>query len=96
VTASIAAVWLAFRLGAETVTRRFALSLLAAVVMGLAITGMHYTGMAAANFDPAAICAVSSRYDVDNRHLAYVIAGTMLAILGLALGLPAVLSRRPA
>jgi PAS domain S-box-containing protein len=42
--ASIAALWLAFR---TTVTRQ---RLLAAVVMGSAISGMHYTGMAAATF----------------------------------------------
>jgi PAS domain S-box-containing protein len=42
--ASIAALWLAFR---TTVTWQ---RLLAAVVMGSAISGMHYTGMAAARF----------------------------------------------
>jgi PAS domain S-box-containing protein len=42
--ASIAALWLAFR---TTVTWQ---QLLAAVVMGFAISGMHYTGMAAATF----------------------------------------------
>jgi PAS domain S-box-containing protein len=42
--ASIAALWLAFR---TTVTWQ---RLLAAVVMGCAISGMHYTGMAAATF----------------------------------------------
>ena len=42
--ASIAALWLAF---STTVTWQ---RLLAAVVMGVAISGMHYTGMAAATF----------------------------------------------
>src|SRR5260370_9869004 len=42
--ASIAALWLAFR---TTLTWQ---RLLAAVVMGSAISGMHYTGMAAATF----------------------------------------------
>jgi PAS domain S-box-containing protein len=46
--ASIAALWLAFR---TTVTWQ---RLLAAVVMGFAISGMHYTGMAAATFIPHA------------------------------------------
>lgn len=47
--ASIAALWLAFR--TTVIWQR----LLAAVVMGTAISGMHYTGMAAATFiaDPA-------------------------------------------
>src|SRR5882724_2494839 len=42
--ASIAALWLAFRTAA--LWQRF----LAAIVMGIAISGMHYTGMAAATF----------------------------------------------
>jgi NO-binding membrane sensor protein with MHYT domain len=42
--ASIAALWLAFRMAAHW--QRF----LAAVIMGVAISGMHYTGMAAAVF----------------------------------------------
>jgi PAS domain S-box-containing protein len=42
--ASIAALWLAFR---TTMTWQ---RLLAAIVMGIAISGMHYTGMAAATF----------------------------------------------
>jgi PAS domain S-box-containing protein len=47
--ASIAALWLAFR--TTVIWQR----LLAAVIMGSAISGMHYTGMAAATFfaDPA-------------------------------------------
>ena len=44
VTAATAAFWLAFR------TRRTWERLLASVVMGFAIAGMHYTGMAAAEF----------------------------------------------
>jgi PAS domain S-box-containing protein len=44
--ASIAALWLAFR----TTTARISQEFLAAVIMGFAISGMHYTGMAAATF----------------------------------------------
>jgi NO-binding membrane sensor protein with MHYT domain len=42
--ASIAALWLGFRTAAQWQR------LLAAVVMGMAISGMHYTGMTAAVF----------------------------------------------
>ena len=35
---------------------RFALQMLAAVVMGIAICGMHYTGMAAASFPEGTVC----------------------------------------
>lgn len=93
VGASIAAVWLAFTLREEGMRRRATFTVLAAVVMGLAIAGMHYTAMAAANFDPAAICAVSSRFDVDNERLAYGIAGTVLTILGVTLLMPALAPR---
>ena len=96
VTASTVAVWLAFRLRVEDLPRRLAYTVLAAVVMGFAIAGMHYTAMAAANFDANAICAVSGRLDVDNERLAYGIAGAVLLVLGLTLALPATLGRKPA
>jgi NO-binding membrane sensor protein with MHYT domain len=52
--ASCAALWLARRLGnVSTLTGRLAKGA-AAGVMGVAISGMHYTGMAAARFAPAA------------------------------------------
>ncbi|AVP59017.1 MHYT domain-containing protein [Pulveribacter suum] len=44
VAAACAALWLAFR------TRKLALRGLAALVMGVAVCAMHYTGMAAADF----------------------------------------------
>jgi len=44
VAAASAALWLAFR------TRGFAVRLAAALVMGVAVCAMHYTGMAAADF----------------------------------------------
>lgn len=53
VGAAGAALWIAFMLrGGERGNTR--LRMLAALVMGLAITGMHYTGMAAARFPGAA------------------------------------------
>jgi diguanylate cyclase len=61
---------------------------LAAVAMGLAITGMHYTGMAAASFDANAICAVPGAFDVDNARLALGIAASVLAILSMAILAP--------
>ncbi|MGH7476199.1 MAG: MHYT domain-containing protein [Longimicrobiales bacterium] len=48
VTASGAALWLTFRLRSEA--GRYGLRIGAAVLMGVAIAGMHYTGMAAASF----------------------------------------------
>jgi signal transduction histidine kinase len=58
VGASVAALWLAFQLKREQRTWSWR-ALGSAVLMGAAIAGMHYTGMAAASFTPA---PVSSEY----------------------------------
>src|SRR5882672_9781219 len=50
VAASFAALWLFFRLRKGHSTQMILARLAAAVVMGLAISGMHYTGMAASRF----------------------------------------------
>lgn len=51
-TASGAALWLCFNIARQKGTLRTVLEVLAALVMGGAICGMHYTGMAAAVFVP--------------------------------------------
>jgi NO-binding membrane sensor protein with MHYT domain len=77
--ASTAALWLAFR------TTDLGQKLIAAVVMGVAISGMHYTGMRAAIFtahvpvhEPPAIASL------DQTNLALAVAGVTIAILALA------------
>jgi PAS domain S-box-containing protein len=64
--ASIAALWLAFRTAVAWQ------KILAAVVMGAAISGMHYTGMAAAVF--------AAHANVDHGHGAASLAQTDLAL----------------
>ncbi|CAH0443853.1 putative signaling protein [Ralstonia syzygii subsp. syzygii] len=56
----------------------------AAVVMGLAIVGMHYTGMAAAGFPLGSICG-AARGGVSVEWLALVIIVVTLAVLAMAL-----------
>ena len=56
VSASFAALWLTFRLRRVSRLRLRAARLGASIIMGLAIAGMHYTGMAAAQFQMGAIC----------------------------------------
>ncbi len=51
VLASLAALWIAFKLRTGSSARALLMRLGAALVMALAICGMHYTGMAAAVFD---------------------------------------------
>ena len=93
VTASVVAVWLAFTLRSDRDGPRLLQRVAGAVVMGLAISGMHYTAMAAADFDPAAVCAVSPAFDVDNVALAYGIAAAILSILAMTIVLPVLTAR---
>jgi diguanylate cyclase len=59
ITASGAALWIAFHLRRRSPwTRRLRAG--AAVVMGFAIAGMHYTGMAAAQFQKGSVCNMAS------------------------------------
>ena len=56
IAAATAALWMSFTLRSRG-TRRVYARLGSAVIMGFAIVGMHYTGMAAANFAPDTVCA---------------------------------------
>jgi diguanylate cyclase len=55
IAASTAALWISFTLRADAARRVYA-RLGSAVIMGFAIVGMHYTGMAAANFAADTLC----------------------------------------
>ncbi|CAM8751924.1 histidine kinase [Burkholderia pseudomallei] len=57
--ASTTALWIAHRLSNENEPRVLMKRIAAAGVMGLAITGMHYTGMAAAHFGANAVCGAA-------------------------------------
>jgi diguanylate cyclase (GGDEF)-like protein len=83
ISASGAALWIAFRLRRNTpnVGR---LRAMAAIVMGTAIIGMHYTGMAAANFPQGSICSAAVE-GVSPGWLAIVVIVTTLAVLAIAL-----------
>jgi NO-binding membrane sensor protein with MHYT domain len=77
--ASTAALWLAFR------TTNLGQKLVAAAVMGLAISGMHYTAMRAAIFtthDPPHEAQVNT--GLDQTKLALAVAGITLIILAFA------------
>ncbi|MGI4843618.1 MAG: MHYT domain-containing protein [Janthinobacterium lividum] len=81
--ASAGALWIGFRLN-ENVTRPRLLQLGAAIVMGGAIAGMHYTGMAAAHFDANSICRAADN-GVNQDHLAILVAVASFALLSIAL-----------
>ncbi|NMY01870.1 EAL domain-containing protein [Pseudomonas sp. WS 5059] len=83
VGASAAALWIAFNLRRNTPYVRLARGG-AAVVMGVAIVGMHYTGMAAARFADGSFCGAAvdglSGSGLDN-----LVLVTTLAVLAIAL-----------
>lgn len=83
--ASLAALWIAFQLRTQHSRLAILAKLGSAVVMGLAITGMHYTGMAAAQFAPDSVCLAAAAGGIDNDVLAIAIAATTAALLGLTL-----------
>jgi diguanylate cyclase (GGDEF)-like protein len=83
VVASGAALWIAFRLRRDA--ERVVLARLgASVVMGCAIVGMHYTGMAAAAFPEGSFCGAANS-GIDAKWLAVVVIVVSLAVFFIAL-----------
>lgn len=78
--AATTAVWLAAR------DQKISQRLLAAIVMGMAIAGMHYAGMRAAIFTPAAAMVSAGLPSVSQTYLAALIASITVVILLMALG----------
>ena len=83
VVASFVALWLAFNLRAGHSWQMAMARLGAALVMGLAISGMHYTGMAASRFSRGAYC--TGGIPIDNQWLAMVVGLITIALLIIAL-----------
>ena len=84
IAASGAALWIALRLHERRDRRRTLYRGGAAVLMGLAIVGMHYTGMAAADFPPGSVCTATKEYFSLTQLAALVILATF-CILTIAL-----------
>ncbi|HWB33072.1 MAG TPA: EAL domain-containing protein [Acidobacteriaceae bacterium] len=83
VVASGTALWIAFRLRRRS-SRVKLLRAGAAVVMGIAIAGMHYTGMAAARFPVGSMCT-TSHTSLSSDSLALLIIVFSLCGLSIAL-----------
>jgi diguanylate cyclase (GGDEF)-like protein len=79
IVASFAALWLFFRLRNGRSWQMRLARLGAAVIMGLAISGMHYTGMAASRFAPGSYCTGAP--SPDNNWLAITITVIAFAVL---------------
>jgi len=79
--ASFAALWLTFRLrheGAQVALMRFG----AAILMGIAIAGMHYTGMMAAQFPPQ---HAAGHHGFNNNWLVILVSMMAFSVLGITL-----------
>jgi diguanylate cyclase (GGDEF)-like protein len=85
IVASFAALWLFLRLKQQRTTRAKLTTAGAAIIMGLAISGMHYTGMAAARFSPESYCLTST--GANSNWLAGTVALLSLGALALTLTL---------
>jgi diguanylate cyclase (GGDEF)-like protein len=81
IVASFVALWLFFRLRKGSSWQMRVARLAAAVVMGLAISGMHYTGMAASRFGASSYC--TSPTTANSNWLAITIAVIALAVLSI-------------
>ena len=92
--AAVAALWLAFRFRIDQSASQgwLWLKLASALVMGIAITGMHYTGMAAARFT-VLTGPMSHAPTLSTLPLGVAIVGATLVILGFTL-LSALFDRR--
>jgi len=86
IIASLSALWIAFQLRQRYSAIAVFAKLGSAVVMGFAIAGMHYTGMAAARFAPDSVClAADSTGGTKPATLALVIGVITVFILMITL-----------
>jgi signal transduction histidine kinase/CheY-like chemotaxis protein len=83
IAASGLALWIAFRLR-HNVPHVWLPRIGAAMVMGAAIVGMHYTGMAAASFPLDSVC-MAARGGVDHGGLATLVVIATFGVLGFAM-----------
>ncbi len=86
IAASMAALWIAFQLRRKRPGTAILAKIGSALIMGLAISGMHYTGMAAAEFAPDSIClAAGSGGSLSSHMLAVVVGAATMSILVITL-----------
>lgn len=83
ILASEAAIYLALKSDQVVANIRFRLKVISAFIMGLAICGMHYIGMAAAVFTPKEM-AHTQFMMLDPQILSLIIAGVTFVILSIA------------
>jgi NO-binding membrane sensor protein with MHYT domain len=85
VVASEAALWFALKSNQVAIRLRNRVKLVSAIIMGIAICGMHYTGMAASVFTP--LCATTiapAEGSLDPSYLGIGVAAVTFVILAIA------------
>ena len=86
IAASLAALWIAYQLRRKRPGTAIFAKIGSAVLMGIAISGMHYTGMAAAEFAPDSIClAANSGGGLSSQVLAVFVGAGTMSILAITL-----------
>jgi len=85
ITASGAALWIVFRLGQYAGNRKTWWQILAALIMGAAICGMHYTGMEAAVFLPYADCRYNPNQTYETLAIAVALISTSIFAVAIML-----------
>ena len=91
VVASVAAMLLFYYLNLEATEERFGTRFVdlakgaAALVMGVAVIGMHYTGMFAARYTPTGDMTMGAQGSVDPMLLAVMVSTVAFVIVGVAL-----------
>jgi diguanylate cyclase (GGDEF)-like protein len=83
--ASFAALWISFQLRWKHSRTEILAKLGSAGVMGLAISGMHYTGMAAARFAPGSVCLAVTSGGINSTTLAIGVGSVSLLIMSFTL-----------
>lgn len=83
--ASFAALWICFQLRWKHSRTEILAKLGSAAVMGLAISGMHYAGMAAARFAPGSVCLAVTSGGINTTSLAIGIGSVSLLIMSFTL-----------
>lgn len=85
ILASVAALWIVIALRRNRSHLAVLAKLGSATVMGFAIAGMHYTGMAAAQFAPGSVCLAARAAGLGGSTLALIVGCLATAILGVTL-----------
>lgn len=85
IVASAVALWLSFRTQNSLLEEHFWQKIGSAIVMGLAISGMHYTGMTATHFSPQTQLPIDLLHTINPPSLAFAVGVATLFVLALTL-----------